>query len=111
MNPANRETDVAMRVVCDRNACRCEAQKLKRLRSSAGPTSSQSAIGSIARFSSRLNSADGRIAGFVNNDAASLHHPTHFVDGDLDVSKWIALDGNNVGDIARRDRTQRLLHP
>ena len=58
-----------------------------------------------------VNSVDGRIAGFVDNDAACLHHPTHFADGHLDVGKGIAFDGNDVGDIAGRDRTQGLLHP
>ena len=58
-----------------------------------------------------VNSVDGGVAGFVDNDAACLHHPTHFADGHLDVGKGIAFDGNDVGDIAGRDRTQGLLHP
>jgi hypothetical protein len=40
-----------------------------------------------------VNSADGRSAGFVDNDAACLHHPTHFADGHLNVGKGIAFDG------------------
>jgi hypothetical protein len=52
----------------------------------------------------------GSFAGFVDNDAACLHHPTYFADGHLDVGKGIAFDGNDIGDIAGRDQTQRLLH-
>jgi hypothetical protein len=55
------------------------------------------------------DSVDRRIAGFVHNDVACLHHPPHSADGHLDVGKGIAFDGNHIGDIAWRDRTQRLL--
>jgi hypothetical protein len=61
------------------------------------------------RARSGANSVDGRIAGLVDNDAACLHHPTHCADGHLDVGKGIAFDGNNIGHIARCDRTERLL--
>jgi hypothetical protein len=56
--------------------------------------SSAGRAGGFSFFSSEgpVNSVDGRIAGFVDNDAASLHHPTHFADGHLNVGKGIAFD-------------------
>src|SRR4051812_37608302 len=57
-------------------------------------------------------SITGRLRGarLVDDDGAGLHHPAHFVQHDLDVGERVAVDGDDVGDMAGRDRAEARLH-
>jgi len=46
---------------------------------------------------------------FVDDNAARLHHPAHFGDCGLDIGERIAIDRDDIGDIAGCDRAQTFV--
>jgi hypothetical protein len=48
------------------------------------------------------------IFGLISDHGASFHHPTHVVDGDIDVRQWIAFHGHQVAKITRSDGAEFL---
>src|SRR6185503_19781082 len=45
----------------------------------------------------------------LDDDGAAFYHPSYFVDNHVDIGERVAFDGDDVGEIAGRERAERLL--
>ena len=50
------------------------------------------------------------LCSLVHDHRATLHHPSHLVDDDVDITQWVALDGHDVGIESRCDFTKLSRH-
>ena len=67
-------------------------------------------IGKRQRLIGEARLSGQRWVRFVDDNAARLHHPAHLGDRDLDIGERIAIDRDDIGDIAGCDRAQAFVH-